>query len=91
MCRQRLAHRVRKLADILPLLTSKKEKLVFLDWSVEVPAEVVEPQLRPYGREETTCIKLVIAKEFKNAAVKGIATAASDNVDCSTCIATIFG
>jgi len=78
------------LADIFPLFAYKKEELVLLDRSVEVPAEIVEPQFRSYGREETTPVKLVIAKEFKSAAVKSVATAARDNIDGCSGVATIF-
>ena len=89
--RQRSARRVRKLADILPLLASEKEELVFLDRPVEVPAEIVETQIRSDGREETARVELVVAKEFKSAAVKRVAPAARDDVDRSPGIAAILG
>jgi len=50
-----------------PLLAGKKEELIFLDWSVEIPAEVVEPQLLSYGREEAARVKLVLRRNSKTA------------------------
>jgi len=84
------ARRVRILTDILKLLAGKKEELVFLDRTVEIPAEVIEPELLSYGGEESAGVKLVIAEKLKGAAVIFIAAAASDDVDSRARIAPVF-
>src|SRR5215813_2579759 len=38
------AYRRRILADVLVLLTSKEEELIFLYWSIEIPSEVIKAQ-----------------------------------------------
>src|SRR6185295_11141347 len=47
----------RILTDAFVFLAYKKEKLVFLDRSVEVPPKIVESQFRFYRREEITRVE----------------------------------
>src|SRR5712692_392276 len=87
----RAPHRRRVQSDVLPLFTSKKEKLVFLDGPVEVPAEIVKAEFPFYGGKEGARIQLVVAEKFEGAAMITIAAAARDDVNRSAGIASVFG
>ena len=73
------------------LLAGKKEKLVFLDGPVEVPAEIVKAEFPSYRRKEGARIQLVITDKLEDAAVITIAAAPRDHVNRSAGIAAIFG
>src|ERR1043166_906354 len=79
------------MTDALVFLAYKKEELVLLDRSVEVPPKIVESQFRFYRREEVTRIECVVAEKLKRAAVKRVAATARDNINCGSGIAAVFG
>src|SRR5713101_3162675 len=87
----RAPHRRRVQPDVLPLFTDKKEKLVFLDGAVKVPAEIVKAEFPFSGRKEEARIQLVVAEKLEDAAMITVAAAARDNVNRSAGVAPVFG
>src|SRR5881394_4568364 len=75
-------YRGRILPDAFVFLADKKEELVFLDRSVEVPPKIVESQFRFYRRVEITRVDFVVAEKLKRGAVKGVAATACDDINC---------
>src|SRR5436190_5531118 len=83
-------YRGRILPDALVFLTHKKEELILLDRSVEVPAEIVKAQFRSYRREEIARVEFVVAEKLKRAAVIRVAATARDDINCGSGVAPVF-
>src|SRR6266404_2639098 len=86
----RAPHRRRVQPDVLPLFTNKKEKFVFLDGAVKVPAEIVKAEFPFCRRKEGARIQLIITKKFEGAAMITITAAARDHINRSAGVAPVF-
>src|SRR5207237_8690017 len=76
--------------DAFIFLAHKKEELVFLDWTVEVPSEIVEAQLRFHRREEKSRVEFVVTEKLEGAAVIRVAATARDDIDRGAGVAPVF-
>src|SRR5712671_7165094 len=83
-------YRGRILTDAFVFLAHKKEELIFLDRSVEVPAEIVKAQFRFYRREEVARVDFVVAEKLKGAAVIRVAATARHDIDRGAGVAPVF-
>src|SRR5207248_11417279 len=88
---QRTPHRRRVQPDVLPLFPGKKEKLVFLDGAIKVPAEIIKAKFSPYRRKEGARVQLIVTDKFEDAAVITIAAASGDDIHGSAGVASVFG
>ena len=88
---QRASHRRRVQPYVFPLLPGKKEKLVFLDGPIKVPAEIIKAKFSPYRRKEGARIQLIVTEKFEDAAVITIAAAPGDDVNRCAGVAPVLG
>src|SRR5207237_7648065 len=88
--RQTTFDRRRIQPDAFIFLAHKKEELVFLNRSVEVPTEIVEAQLRFHRREEKSRVEFVVTEKLEGAAVIRVAATARDDIDRGAGVAPVF-